>query len=376
MTAPEAPDRTALAQRLLDLAPTQVNSHALMLMDPQGSVVAWLAGCERLFGYRPEEIVGRDASVLFTPEDITQGIPAWEMRTACDSPEAEDDRWQMRKDGVRIWVSGSLTALRDEAGQLLGYAKIMRDTTYQKGQVEALDSRIDVLHESEQRRMQFTSTLAHELRTPLSVISNAADLLQMKAHGSPEVTFAVGSVRRQVDFMNRMVNDLMEIARSALGKVQLQVERISLQLILRDACEACAPAIAQRRQRLHQLTPEAPIYVEADATRMRQVFVNLVQNACKYTPPGGDIWVKATTEGDEAVIKVADNGVGIAPDVMPHIFDMFAQADGASSGLGIGLAVVKEAVTLHGGTVQVSSDGVNKGSEFTVRLPLPQQRKP
>jgi signal transduction histidine kinase len=162
--------------------------------------------------------------------------------------------------------------------------------------------------------------------------------------------------------------------RSAAGKIELHTEAVVLQDLVALAVEACRPSIDERAHTLHQLMPDVPIHFQGDPVRLRQVFVNLIENAAKYTPRGGTIWVKATTENSEAVVRVQDTGMGIAPEVMPHIFELFTQADfarQAQRGLGIGLSVVKETVALHRGTVQATSDGIGKGSEFTVRLPAP-----
>lgn len=366
-------EQEPLPKRLLELAIQQVGTHALILLDPNGTVIGALAGTERLLGYKPEEIIGRNISMIFTPEDLEKGLSAWEQKTASVSGESEDDRWQVRKDGGRIWVSGTLTALRDEQGQLLGFAKVVRNRTDQKFQVETLESRLAALQSLKQRKNNFISTLAHELRNPLATISNAAQLLEQFQPVPRETTLALGMIRRQVEFMGRMIDDLLEVTRIAAGKVELRKERIVLQDILRRAVESCRPSLDQRTQALHELMPDVPIHLDADSTRLQQVFVNLIENAAKYTQYGGTIWIKATTEGDEAVVRVQDTGIGIDPEVMPHIFDLFTQGEFGSTskeGLGIGLSVVKDTVALHGGTVQVASDGLGKGSEFTVRLPL------
>jgi PAS domain S-box-containing protein len=367
-------EQAALPKRLLELAIQQVGTHALILLDPNGIIVGWLAGAERLLGYKPEEIVGRNVSVLFTPEDLQKDLAAWEQKTARASGESEDDRWQVRKDGGRIWVSGTLIALRDEQGRHLGFAKIMRNRTDQKFQVETLESRLTALQALKQRKNNFISTLAHELRNPLATISNAAQLLEQFQPVPRETSLALGMIRRQVEFMGRMIDDLLEVTRIAAGKIELRKERVVLQEITRLAVETCRPSLDQRTQALHELMPDIPIHLDADPTRLQQVFVNLIENAAKYTQYGGTIWVKATIEGDEAVVRVQDTGIGIDPEVMPHIFDLFTQVEFGSrskEGLGIGLSVVKDTVALHGGTVQVASDGLGKGSEFAVRLPLP-----
>jgi PAS domain S-box-containing protein len=367
-------ERSALARRLLDLALGEVGTHAVVLLDPGGVIVGWLAGAERLFGYTADEIVGRNASVLFTPEDLEKDLSSWELKTAAASGESEDDRWQVRKDGGRIWVGGTLTALRDERGELLGFAKIMRNRTDQKSQVETLEGRVAHLQRAEERKNAFIATLAHELRNPLSALSNATRLLEPCEAAEPGTALAVGTIRRQAEFMGRMVDDLLEVARTAAGKVELRKERVVLQEVVRRAVETCRPAIDERTHVVQPLLPDVPVHLDADPARLQQVFVNLLQNAVKYTEYGGTIWVKATTEGDEAVVRVQDTGVGIPPEVMPHIFDLFTQAEFAArspGGLGIGLSVVRDYVALHGGTVQAASDGLGKGSEFTVRLPLP-----
>lgn len=367
-------EHSALADRLLAAALSNVGTHALILLNADGIIVGWLAGAQRLFGYKPEEIIGRSVDVLFTPEDLKKDLSRWERTTASGSGESEDDRWQVRKDGGRIWASGTLTALRDEQGQVIGFAKIIRNRSDQKSQLETLDSRIAALEQAEQRKNAFISTLAHELRNPLAAVSNATYLLKVCETVSPDMALTVGMIRRQVEFMGRMINDLLEVSRTAAGKVQLHKERVILQDIIREAAETCRASIDDRTQSLHQLLPTGSIELDADSTRLRQVFVNLIENAAKYTQYGGTIWIKATAEGDEAVVRVQDTGIGIAPEIMPHIFDLFTQAEFASrsqGGLGIGLSVVKDNVTLHGGSVQVASDGLGKGSEFTVRLPLP-----
>ena len=369
-----AEDYSALAFRLRDLAVQQVGTHALVLLAPDGKIVGWFGGAERMFGYKPDEIVGQNSSKLFTPEDLAKHLSAWEEDTAGHSGESEDDRWQVRKDGAYIWISGTLTAIRDERGQLLGFAKIMRDRTDMKQQMESLISRIEALQLSDKRKNNFISTLAHELRNPLAAMSSGAELLAQDDVSKDDIEFAAGTIRRQVEFMQRMITDLLEVARAAAGKIQLHRERIVLQDILKKAIETCRPAIDQRTHELQQLLPDVAIELHGDPVRLGQVFVNLIENAGKYTPNGGTIWVKMTTEGNEAVVRVQDNGVGISPDVMPHIFELFAQAEmsrRAQSGLGIGLSVVKDIVALHGGTVQATSNGLGKGSEFTVRLPLP-----
>lgn len=358
---------------LLNLAVQQVGNQALVLLDAQGIIVGWLAGAERLFGYAADEVIGEDIEVLFTPEDLARKLSAWELETARASGETEDDRWQVRKDGARIWVSGTLTALHNEQGEVQGFAKIIRNRTDQKFQVETLESRITFLQQAEQRKNVFISTLAHELRNPLSALTGAAELLKHTCTGGEDSAFAVGVIERQTAFSARLIDDLLDVARTATGKVEIHKEPVVLQDLLERAVETCRSAIEGRSQDLQSLVPAVPIRFFADPLKLTQVLVNLLQNASKYTEFGGKIWIKATVEGQEAVVRVQDTGVGIPPEIMPHIFGLFTQASPANQsqgGLGIGLSVVKDYVALHGGSVQAASDGRDKGSEFTVRLPL------
>jgi signal transduction histidine kinase len=174
--------------------------------------------------------------------------------------------------------------------------------------------------------------------------------------------------------MRRMVDDLLDVTRVGAGKINLEKACQDLRPIVEAAVESCRSAIDMHTHSLNVILPNAPLEVDVDAVRMRQVFVNLIQNSANCTKNGGTIWVKVSVEAAEAVVKVEDNGIGISPDLLPHIFDLFTQAEFAGNrpggGLGIGLSVVKDLTHLHGGSVQVRSDGIGKGAEFTVRLPL------
>ena len=185
--------------------------------------------------------------------------------------------------------------------------------------------------------------------------------------------YPIRLIERQVEFIRRLVDDLLEAARARAGKMQLKRERLVLQDVIAASVEMVRPLAEKRSQRLEILLAPTPIVVEGDASRLQQVLTNLLNNAVKYTDEGGCIWIKATIEDEDAVVQVEDNGVGIAPDMLQFIFELFAQVQspqGTSDGLGIGLSLVKELVTLHGGSVQANSDGIGKGSVFTVRLPV------
>jgi PAS domain S-box-containing protein len=370
------PSRTPTIEELLRLLLEQGKDHAIILMDAQERIVGWLGGAEEIFGYAAEEMIGRSASHIFTPEDRERGLADHEFAVARKDGRAEDDRWQLRKDGTRIWANGVLIALRDASGAVAGFGKILRDRTDVRGQIETLENRAAALLQADERKNLFLATLAHELRNPLAPLANAVYLLRQVRPGDPDLAYPVKLIERQVEFLRRLVDDLLDVTRIGRGKLQLQLGPVHLQEALRRAAEACRPASEERRHRLELLLPGVPITLEGDADRLHQVFVNLLNNAIKYTPEGGRVWLKMTVEGAEAVVRVEDTGVGIAPEMLPRIFEMFTQEASSASwsggGLGIGLALVRDLVALHGGVVQVRSEGKGKGSEFTVRLPLKQ----
>jgi len=352
----------------------QENEHAIILLDSAGQIVAWLGAAEAVFGYTAKEILGRPASVLFAPEDVAKRMPTYELEVARKNGQAEDDRWMRRKDGRRFWATGVLVPIRADEGAILGFGKVLRNRTDLKGQLESAQKLVERSQQANESKNVFIATLAHELRNPLSAIANASAILETAGAKNDDCRFARTTIQRQVDHIRRMIEDLLEVAKADVGKIQLENRETSLNAIVQAAVDSCRQAMDQRTQNLEVIMTDVPIIVSADPPRLRQVFVNLIENAAKYTNYGGNIWVKASVEGQDAVVKVKDTGIGISPEMMPRIFDLFTQAEFAStdqgSGLGIGLSLVKDLVNLHGGTVQVRSDGLGKGSEFTVRLPL------
>ena len=363
--------------RLLDLLLEQSQEYALVLLDAAGMIVGWLAGAQAIFGFEAHDIVGQSIEVLFLAEDRRRGVPAHELEVARSNGRAEDDRWHARKDGTWIWVSGVLVPLRDEDGELVGFGKIMRDRTDTKAQIEMLENRLQGLTRADQRKNVFLATLAHELRNPLSPLVNALQLIRLAAPIREDLIYPVKLIERQVDFIRRLVDDLTDVSRIGAGKMVLHRQRLDLNQVLSRAAEACGPACRDRGQKLDMLLLTSAIEVEGDPDRLHQVFVNLLANAGKYTPPGGNIWLKATVEGRDAVARVQDNGIGISAEMLPRIFELFTQEElpvtRGQSGLGLGLPLVRELVSLHGGSVQVRSEGRDQGSEFTVRLPLAAQ---
>jgi two-component system, sensor histidine kinase len=238
-----------------------------------------------------------------------------------------------------------------------------------------LPSQVDELLSAERRKDEFLATLCHELRSPLGAIQNAIGILSGLAGQEPAVQQRLHAlIERQVRHMMRLTADLLDVSRISRGQLHLQRERIDLRVVLHQAIETMDSELQRLGHRLVITLPDAPVWLQADATRLQQVFDNLLANGFKYTDPGGDLALSLHVRDGYAVVSLRDSGIGIAAETLPHIFDLFMQADPPARhyglGLGIGLALVRMLVEMHGGSVAAMSAGVGQGSEFSVRLPV------
>jgi PAS domain S-box-containing protein len=358
-----------------------VKDYAIFMLDTEGRVTCWNAGAERLLGFQEDEIIGRHFSLFFTPDDVQNGVPERELRKAREEGRASDDRWHVHKDGTRFWASGIVTPLWDH--KLRGYAKVMRNLTEQKMTEDALRKSEDryrklakELDAMNQRKNKFLAMLGHELRNPLAPVLTALQVMRQDQPDNPIQLQARNIIERQVRQLAHLVDDLLEVSRLAAGKIKLRKEPVEMRIVMERAVETARPLIDTRQHRLTISLPDQPVWSQADPNRLEQVFVNLLANAAKYTPDGGEIFLILRREADGAVVRVRDTGIGIAPELLPHIFDLFTQAeqglDRSQGGLGIGLALVKAYVEMHEGSVEAGSAGPRLGSEFVVRLPIRQ----
>jgi signal transduction histidine kinase len=232
----------------------------------------------------------------------------------------------------------------------------------------------EALEEADRRKDRFFAVLAHELRNPLTPISNAVQIMKVEGLKGPHFEWSVKVIEDQVKSMTRMMDDLLDVSRILRGQVVLQKEPVELEKVVDLAVEASQPRIEDHHHHLTVTLPAHPVFLQVAPARMAQVFSNLLNNAAKYTDDGGEIALSAELAGREVVVCVRDNGIGISPELLPHIFDMFTEADPAlsrlRSGLGIGLTLVRSLVEMHGGHVAAFSSGPGQGSEFTVHIPL------
>jgi PAS domain S-box-containing protein len=471
--------------------------YAIFMLDPRGLVSSWNTGAMRIKWYQANEIIGQHFSIFYPPEAKASGWPQKELETAAATGRFEDESWRLRKDGSKFWANVIITALRDEAGKLIGFSKITRDLTermeadkrvrqserrYRRlfetsrdgillvepstGKVvdanpaaselfgrpceklvgqelwelgvfknaeanqsflrrmeERSRSRYDSLslprsgadpielefisnayvtetgtviqcnfrdiserrqlaraqEEAEasadlhRRKDEFLAMLSHELRNPLASLVNGVHLLRLQESDENAIQKQARTIiDRQVSHLTRLIDDLLEVSRISTGRIRLHREHIDARSVVQRAVETVRPLVIERDHELTIDQPPQPVWLYADATRLEQVLVNLLNNAAKYTDPAGRIVATVEPDADEVVFRVRDTGLGIAPELLPRIFELFTQAerslDRSQGGLGIGLTLVKRLVEMHGGTAEVQSV-LGQGSEFIIRLP-------
>ena len=290
------------------------------------------------------------------------------LRRCFATGEPWEDTFPLRaRDGSYRWFLSRAIPIRDADGRVLRWFGTNTDVTAQLSAESAL-------READRRKDEFLATLAHELRNPLSPIRNAVQVMRLKSIADPDAAWARDIIHRQVAHLGRLVDDLLDVSRISTGRLDLDRRTTDVAPILQAAVESARPLLAERRHRLEVWLPDEPLPVDADDMRLAQVFTNLLNNSAKYTEPGGNVRLSAERRGDDVHVVVRDDGVGIAPDVLPHVFEMFRQADRPlerrAGGLGIGLTLVRQLVELHGGSVTAHSDGLGRGTEVRVRLPL------
>ncbi len=359
-------DGLARSEEQLRLA-AEAAEVALWDVDLQTRTLFWPARVKAMFGISAQApATFADFQSGLHPQDRPLAKAAFEAAVDPRRRSLYDVEFRAvgKEDGRVRWIAAKGRGVFDGRGRCVRVLGTAMDITPRKAAEQAL-------RDADRRKDEFMATLGHELRTPLAALRNALALLQRGA-ADPAAARLAGAMQRQLHQLTRLADDLLDVGRVRLGKLRLRREPLLLEPVLRQAVEACAPAVDGAGQRLSLRLPGAPLPVDGDPVRLTQLFSNLVGNASKFTPQGGRIEVSARLDGDSAVVSVRDSGIGIAAGALGSIFDAFTQLDGAAAhaGLGIGLALARQIAELHGGTIEARSAGPGEGSEFVVKLPL------
>jgi hypothetical protein len=366
-----------------------VSEYAIFMLDPNGRVSTWNVGAERIKGYTANEIIGQHFSIFYPEEAKESGWPEHELQVAAEKGSFVDNGWRLRQDGTKFWANVTITALRDDTGLLLGYAKLTRDMTESK-RIEAIEAvnlqREEMLDAERSARMaaqratrvkdEFLATLSHELRTPLSAILGWTQiLLRGDTPKEPQAQQrAIEVIDRNARAQVQLIDDLLDLSRIMTGKIRLDLHQISFTSIVQAAVDSATPAAKTKGIRLTAILGATQDIVSADGARLQQVVWNLLTNAIKFTPKGGQVQVLLQRVNSHLELSVSDTGIGIPESYLPHVFDRFSQKDSSTTrafgGLGLGLAICKQLVDLHGGSIRAASQGEGMGATFFVQLPL------
>jgi PAS domain S-box-containing protein len=365
-----------------------VVDYAIFMLDANGHIVTWNAGAERINGYSAQEIIGKHFSIFYPKDAVDSGWPDHELQKAATEGRYQEEGWRLRKDGSHFWAHVTITPLRDASGHLRGFAKLTRDLSERKraeSREEYAAMRDQMLEAERAARIEaqraarmkdeFLATLSHELRTPLNAILGWTQVLRMQPRTEQEdVRRALGVIERNAHAQVQLIDDLLDLSRILAGQLRLDVQRVALVDVTRGAIESAQPAADAKGVRLESILDARRGLVSGDAARLQQVIWNLLSNAVKFTPKGGRVQVLLERVNSHIEITVSDTGIGISADFLPHVFGRFSQQDSTPgrkyAGLGLGLAISKQLVELHGGSIHAKSAGEGRGATFIVRLPL------
>jgi PAS domain S-box-containing protein len=331
-----------------------------------GMILSWNTAAERMFGYTPEEAIGRSIRIVIPPDRQKEEDEVL-ARVRRGEGVSHLETVRQRKDGSLVEISLTVSPIRNRQGTIVGASKIARDISTQRRLMREAE-------EASRAKDEFLATLSHELRTPLNAMMGYARMLASGAVPEQRRKHVVQVIERNTRVLSHLVSDVLDLSSIVRGKSRLYRKETDVSAVMRDALEVVRPAAEAKGQTLTWTGSSTPAIVMGDTDRLQQVFWNLLMNAVKFTPARGRIDIRATTKGGEVEVTVTDNGIGIKPEFVPHVFQRFRQADSGPTrhqgGLGLGLALVRHFVELHGGRVSVSSAGEGKGATFFVALPL------
>ncbi len=351
---------------------------AVVTTDVGARVVVLNREAERLTGWTTDEAAGKPLDRIFriVNEATREPVENPAMRALREGKVVglANHTILISKQGTDVPIDDSAAPICDAAGLVSGVVLVFRDVTEERAASTQLANLATALAEADRRKNEFLAVLAHEIRNPLAAIRSSVTVLRLAGADPQASTVAMGAIDRQMRHLVRLVEDLLDVARISRGKLALQRTHMDLRHALEQAIEASRPLCDEAEQALEVEMPTAPLYVDGDGVRITQVIANLLSNACKFSLRGGKIRLAVGIEASHAIVTIRDTGIGIAPEHLPQLFDMFTQLDSTlertQGGLGIGLNLVKQLIEMHGGRVEARSEGLGKGSEFVVHIPL------
>ena len=367
------------ARAHLSLMLQSAQNYAIISLDNDGQVVVWNQGAERIFGYEPHEIIGQPVSLIFTPEDRTHDVPSHELNMAALNGIASDERWHLRKNGERFYVSGTMASMRDEHGHVRGYIKIARDMTDERHAQEALIEARNAAEAANIAKTEFLANMSHEIRTPMNAVIGLSNILASSQPLTQKQREFIKTLQMSADSLLSLINDLLDIAKIEARTVELENVPFSLTQMVQEVISMMGVRV---REKGLTFTSNSECVKQqmfmGDPTRLRQIILNLCSNAIKFTEQGGvhiNIGCEnnANTGDYQVYISVKDTGIGIPSDKIETIFHKFIQADSSINrkygGTGLGLAITKTLTEIMGGSLNVESE-LGQGSCFTVTIPL------
>lgn len=369
----DAADRARLAEDSLRALVDALPDCAVCSLDVTGAIESWNTGGERLFGYAIPEIIGQPYASFFRVGEREEGVPGEHLCQARLTGRHESHGLRVRRGGAAFDAHSVLvTALAPDRSRT-GFILVVRDVTDRKRLEEDLRRRAEQLEAANRAKEEFLATLSHELRTPLNAMLGWARLMRSGRLDDTARMRALDTIERNAHIQEQLIADILDVSRIVTGKLRIELRPIDVTPIVTTAVDAVRPAAVAKGVNL-QPAVEFPGTVMGDPDRLQQVVWNLLTNAIRFTPRGGTVAVSCLREGSNAIIKVSDTGEGIAPELLPFVFDRFRQGDGSATrphgGLGLGLSIVRHLVELHGGRVDARSDGGGHGAVFVVQLPL------
>lgn len=363
--------------RIYQLMVEAVRDYAIFMLDPNGYVASWNAGAERIKGYSAGEIIGQHFSVFYPQEAAASGHPQHELEIAAAEGRFEEEGWRVKKDGGQFWANVVITAVRDETGALIGFAKVTRDLTERRNaELKAKEDarRVTVSETANVAKSTFLTAMSHELRTPLNAIGGYTELLTLGLGGptTPEQLDYLERIRRSQQHLLGIISDLLNFSRIEAGTLTYDIRELSLNEVIKGIVPLIEPQAEAKEIVLKIDTTSHDCLVLGDRAKIDQILLNLLSNAIKFTESTGAVTVECKESGNVASIEVADTGRGIPPDKLEAIFEPFVQLgrslSSAHEGTGLGLAISRELARAMKGNLTVSSK-VGSGSTFTLTLP-------